>query len=442
MRIRRGPATVTGGSRPHAPRRASHWARTRAREGAGGEARKPGDLPPTTQADTPSWKGVAHVADVSAVLARRRCLLARLPRSRRGAGDVDVRVEGMSATSSARTRRRRRPRVDKDGEHRCAGTSAAGALERATGGSTGAAATRRARSVERILGEAHRSAAQRLLRASGSTTSTRERRRLRHERQAGDDVLCSSHAATSRLAPRPSEERDAAAGAERPASGHAGRRSRSRSTSSVTRWHDDDAGAGRRRDAYRRRRAARTTDAAGARDASRSRRRAGRRCARRARDNRLRRPPRRACVGAEPVATASAARRRRPRSPHATAAPASRSAASPRQRFARARAARAARQGRAPTRRASRRQAAADAHATAGAAAYVQRASARLRRAATLRRGARPLVHRRRPRRLVLPAPAPLPRGRYVLDVDAHRQAVQPRRHAPRAAQPHRVPRR
>src|SRR5918995_6667360 len=58
VRIRRGPATVTGEAHRTRPQAAATGLAARAGKAPEGRARKPGDLPPT-QADQPSRKGVA-----------------------------------------------------------------------------------------------------------------------------------------------------------------------------------------------------------------------------------------------------------------------------------------------------------------------------------------------------------------------------------------------
>ena len=58
VRIRRGPATVTGDASRGARAR-SHWDARKAEPGRrGGKAREPGNLPETGKPRIPSWKGV------------------------------------------------------------------------------------------------------------------------------------------------------------------------------------------------------------------------------------------------------------------------------------------------------------------------------------------------------------------------------------------------
>ena len=132
VRIRRGPATVTGRSRRS--RDGSHWdAPLPGRRGeVGPEARRP---PPAEQLIRPRGKGWLHAQTFPRSPSRSR-LSDPLAGTRRG-GDRPVRVEGLTDTSSlARASTTTSAPVVKDGNpaHSCSGDSAAGAVEIASGG--------------------------------------------------------------------------------------------------------------------------------------------------------------------------------------------------------------------------------------------------------------------------------------------------------------------
>jgi hypothetical protein len=153
VRIRRGPATVTG--EVHRTRAsASHWLATASREGAeriGPEARRPA---PTASPHRPSWKGVGHSCNAPNRAVRRctprrhTCSHSYCARGRRhhavdGAAAADRPGSPLPSPSASRAQARRssgdavslsstpviqeRRRADS-----CAGASALGALQAAT----------------------------------------------------------------------------------------------------------------------------------------------------------------------------------------------------------------------------------------------------------------------------------------------------------------------
>ena len=133
MRIRRGPATVTGDadrSARSAQPLDAHGGPGR-RGAVGPEARRP---PSDRKPDTPSWKGVASCHDVSSAswpaLAAVAALVAALARRRRRTSPCASRATRAHARAAHRVTTTTTP-VIKDGDpsHSCTGTSAAGALE-------------------------------------------------------------------------------------------------------------------------------------------------------------------------------------------------------------------------------------------------------------------------------------------------------------------------
>src|SRR3954451_3600484 len=108
---------------------ARHVRAGKAREVGPGARRPPSDR----KAEKPSWKGVAHLHKLLSGLVAGIALLAAAPAAT--AASVAVRVEGTDDTLVPRT-----PvstfggSFDKGGGGSCPGTSAGGALERATAG--------------------------------------------------------------------------------------------------------------------------------------------------------------------------------------------------------------------------------------------------------------------------------------------------------------------
>src|SRR5215212_6665083 len=113
-------------------------ASTARREGAERSARKPGDLPPADSRSTLAEKGWLLMMDSrrrAGSLAVALAVLATAFASPALAApaDVTVRVEGAERTILPRTAVRTTAEpVGKDGTNTCAGTSALGALDRAT----------------------------------------------------------------------------------------------------------------------------------------------------------------------------------------------------------------------------------------------------------------------------------------------------------------------
>lgn len=131
MRIRHGPATVSG--KPLLVSvEAQPLARDRAGKAqAGGPQSQETFLRPKPE---PSWKGVAFPLKSTRVAGLAAGFALCMPASA-VAADVSVRVEGAADTLVPRTQvSTTTAPVSKDGTNSCGGTSAAGALERATGG--------------------------------------------------------------------------------------------------------------------------------------------------------------------------------------------------------------------------------------------------------------------------------------------------------------------
>src|SRR4051812_8101021 len=160
VRLRHGPATVTG--KPTAgglePRPLARHAR---REGAGGPGpevrRPPSDRKPEALAE-----GVAHpmkLRPIAGMVAGLLSLgLAAASAHAAGPADVTVRVEGAAKTLAGGPVRTTTKPVVKDGNasHACTGTSAAGALETATGGDwTATWFDGLGYSVDSVKGESH-----------------------------------------------------------------------------------------------------------------------------------------------------------------------------------------------------------------------------------------------------------------------------------------------
>src|SRR3954453_11780340 len=123
VRIRRGPATVTGRA-PLRTRAAQPLGPSGVREGA--ERERPGsqETCPDRQAHTPSWKGVAPLRTTLGLALAAVTLMAAAPA---GAATVNVQIEGAGRQSGP-VAVVTPADFKKDGTHTCNGTSAAGAI--------------------------------------------------------------------------------------------------------------------------------------------------------------------------------------------------------------------------------------------------------------------------------------------------------------------------
>ena len=198
MRIRRGPATVTGGSRfARAPTSgASHWASHADREGAEREARKPGDLPPAITLERPRGRGGS--CPIVSRSARRSARRPRAARARPGGAARRPPRCGSSATSQGIDT----TAVDDDRAGarpaRCAGQQRR--RRRSTRRSTATGTATRS-SLDDPRRDA-RPTSTATSGASGSTTRTRSDRHLRRTTsQAGDRILLLRRSATTRRSP-------------------------------------------------------------------------------------------------------------------------------------------------------------------------------------------------------------------------------------------------